>query len=177
MGQSWSGIKKRLEKDLLAQPLRGRVNYFMTRYRKHDNEERFAIIVDGKEVLKTNVSDFYELYSLLFSITKDKIDRELIEDEVLLNKEKIEIEECIENKLLNERIFSSYLFTNSITEYLNQSIDKSLYSKNYLTRILAILDRRVGKRSLKKISLILREQPEWVQVFYKLRLDAERILY
>lgn len=39
--------------------------------------------------------------------------------------------------------------------------------------MLAILDRRVGKRRLEKIAEIIHEQPEWLQPIYRLRLDAE----
>ena len=50
--KSWGGVKKRLEQDFLAQSLRGRVTYFMTRYtHAHDEAGRVAIRVDGREVL------------------------------------------------------------------------------------------------------------------------------
>jgi hypothetical protein len=181
MGHSWSGIKKRLEKDLIAPSLVGRVKYFITKYREaHDDEARFAIIVDGEEVLKANIFDFYKSYNPLLSITKEKLnvpDREYIGDEILFHKENREVENNVEETLLNQGVFPVYSFTDAVTEYLNQSIEKSLCSDNPLTRILAIFDRRVGKRTLNKISLTLGEQPEWVQIFYKLRLDAEHISY
>jgi len=42
--------------------------------------------------------------------------------------------------------------------------------------MFAILDRRVGKRTLKEIADTVSDQPEWLQQFYQLRLDAEGII-
>ena len=51
--KSWSDIRKTHEQDRLAPSLRGRVQYFITRYREaHDDHGRVAIRVDGKEVFK-----------------------------------------------------------------------------------------------------------------------------
>ena len=48
-----------------------------------------------------------------------------------------------------------------------------LNSDNMLVRMLAILDRRIGKRTLEKIKQNTEELPEWLQFFYKLRFDNE----
>ena len=49
---TWSGIRNKLEKDYLAESLRGRIKYFATTYRKsHDKEGRAAILLDGKEII------------------------------------------------------------------------------------------------------------------------------
>lgn len=42
--------------------------------------------------------------------------------------------------------------------------------------MFAILDRRIGKRTLMKIEEHVGKQPEWLQFFYQLRLEAERIV-
>ena len=39
--------------------------------------------------------------------------------------------------------------------------------------MFAVLDRRVGKRTISKMKNIIDEQPEWLRQFYKLRIDAE----
>lgn len=63
MGQSWSGIKKRLEQDLLCDSLKGRVKYFITKYKNsHDESGRVAIIVDGKEIIQGNIFRYYKGY-------------------------------------------------------------------------------------------------------------------
>ena len=50
---SWSGIRKKLETDYLAESLRGHMQYFATSYsRSPDHEGRAAIRYDGKEIIK-----------------------------------------------------------------------------------------------------------------------------
>ena len=41
--------------------------------------------------------------------------------------------------------------------------------------MFAILDRRVGRRTLAEIKDNIKNQPEWLIVFYELRIDAEKI--
>lgn len=50
---TWSGIRKKLESEYLAESLRGHISYFATSYsRSHDHEGRAAIRYDGKEIIK-----------------------------------------------------------------------------------------------------------------------------
>lgn len=50
---SWSGIRKKLEKEYLAESLQGHIQYFATTYSKSpDHEGRTAIRYDGKEIIK-----------------------------------------------------------------------------------------------------------------------------
>ena len=53
-------------------------------------------------------------------------------------------------------------------------IGEALISDNCLIRIFAILDRRVGKRTIKQIQdgEKYKTYPEWVQQFYKLRFES-----
>ena len=64
-------------------------------------------------------------------------------------------------------------FCKSLENYRNHSIQDSIQSENPLERMFAVLDRRVGKRSLGKLKETMEEQSEWLQQFYKLRLSAE----
>jgi len=41
--------------------------------------------------------------------------------------------------------------------------------------MFAVLDRRVGKRTLTKVKETIEEQPLWLKQFYQLRLAAEGI--
>ena len=50
---TWSGMRKKLEQEYLADCLKGRIQYYVTAYRKSADEEgRAAIRLDGKEILK-----------------------------------------------------------------------------------------------------------------------------
>ena len=50
---TWSGIRKKLETEYLAQSLQGHIQYYVTSYSKSpDHEGRAAIRYDGKEIIK-----------------------------------------------------------------------------------------------------------------------------
>lgn len=51
-------------------------------------------------------------------------------------------------KIINNRKFSHNIFYDYFSKFDNQSIEKSLSSENAIVRMLAILDRRVGKRRI-----------------------------
>lgn len=55
---TWSGIRKKLETEYLAQSLQGHIQYYATSYsRSHDHEGRAAIRYDGKEIIKKSSRD------------------------------------------------------------------------------------------------------------------------
>ncbi len=68
-------------------------------------------------------------------------------------------------------------FCNALEIYRNENIKESLFSNTTLIRMFAILDRRVGKRTLEKIKDNVIKQPKWLQIFYQLRFEAEGIDY
>ena len=56
MAKSWSATRKKLEEELICDELKTRVRYFITRYNNaHDESEIFAVLIDGKEVIKGNI--------------------------------------------------------------------------------------------------------------------------
>jgi len=57
--------------------------------------------------------------------------------------------------------------------FRNMSIKDALDSENYIIKILAILDKRIGKRTLDQIKTANEylQYPPWVQQFYHLRLS------
>ena len=67
-------------------------------------------------------------------------------------------------------------FLSAVLEFHNLSIQDALNSEDYIIKILAILDKRVGKRTLQKIrdAEEYKKYPEWVRQFYELRLK-ERV--
>ena len=67
---TWSGIRKKLETEYLAQSLQGHIQYYATSYsRSPDHEGRAAIRYDGKEIL-TNAVFIMHLQSLIIKILK-----------------------------------------------------------------------------------------------------------
>lgn len=183
MPQSWSGIRKRLEQDLLCQSLRGRVQYFRTIYnRAPDQYGRFAVRVDGAEWFRANPwneNRYYEIEDMLREERNIPL-RKWTGNRCLYDEENTQVEEEARLASANEGIVDSYDVPRAIQKYLNQGIEESLADQDPVVRMFAILDRRVGKRRLREMEEgdhaegnCAEKQPEWLRKFYKLRLEAE----
>lgn len=71
-------------------------------------------------------------------------------------------------------MYSETDFLRAALEFRSLSIQDALRSENGVVRILAILDRRVGKRTLARLRAegAYDACPEWVRQFYRLRLSC-----
>jgi hypothetical protein len=168
--QQWSKVKKKLD-SFKCDSLKERVQFTVTNYRRaHDQLGRAFITVDKKEVLN------------MCTITS----------EMALNRRKYEIKrekhipytDWSQNRIiwkeahewvLDEGIFAQYDFFDAVEEYFQQPIEESLKSSNMVIKIFALIDRRVGKRTLEKIKESILSEKEIVQFFYQLRCKAEGI--
>lgn len=74
-----------------------------------------------------------------------------------------------------EGVYSQVEFLEATREYLNNPIEVLLKSDNVLIKILVLLDRRVGKRTLENMKNTMLSEEDIVQYFYKLRCDSEGI--
>ena len=63
-------------------------------------------------------------------------------------------------------------FCEALMVYRNQDIKCSINSENPLVQMFAILDRRVGKRTLNDIKEMSEYYPEWLKKIYELRISA-----
>lgn len=145
---TWSGMRKKLEQEYLADCLRGRLQYFATHYREgHDDCGRATIRLDGKEILQGN---WFQCAKYGWDLPDDK--------------------------LLGLGAFDHGSFMRAFREFDNQSIEDSLKSEDLLVRIFAILDRRVGKRRLSQMKESIHNEPENFQAFYMIRMEAENLL-
>lgn len=160
---TWNGIRNKLEKDYLADSLKGRVAYFATSYSyAPDHVGRAAIRVDGEEVLK---SDYFHKHLIQWECYQ----------ELEQSEESSRIDTWMKawDEAVNRGSFDNHSFYSAFDEFDNQSIENSLASQNVLIRIFAVLDRRVGKRRLKKLSEAWENEPECLKYFLNLRLEAE----
>ena len=149
MGQSWSNMRKQLEQEYLCDSLKGRIQFFVTRYpRTSDVHTRVAIRLDNREILQ---SDFIKWRKAC-----DGVDLNTIE-------------------IHNQGGFDAVEFYHAFHTYQNQSIEKSFRCDDPLVRLFAILDRRIGKKTLKEAVSELINQPEWLRQFYLIRLEVEGI--
>ena len=162
--KSWSGLNKQLAA-FLCDSLRERITYFFTFYHKaHSSYGRAAIRLDGRELV---CFSWIEMFRQEYDETK------LYEQTGHYVPEPPELKE----KWDQHCTYCNYDFLNAALTFLNQPVTDSLMSEDYIQRIFAVLDRRVGKRTLLKIraSGEYREYPAWVRQFYELRFRAERI--
>ena len=160
---TWSGIRAKLEKDYLAESLRGHIEYFATSYSKcPDHEGRAAILLDGKEIIS---GGYYNNW------TKAS---EFPHDEKYERRMKVEMA-FMDDTAIQLGVFDQRCFYEAFEIFDNQSIDESLESDNMLVRIMAILDRRVGKRRLKKIYETIEEQEPSFRELFAIRAAAEKM--
>lgn len=163
MGISFSSMRKKLEQENICDSLKGRVQYFATRYRKvHDREGRIGIRFDKKEVFQ---SSFLE-----WAIARGKYSEQISS---LSEKEYFENMYLWDDEVGWHIGFDHFRFYRAFYEYDNQSIEESLVSDDDLVRLFAIFDRRVGKRRLRKITEKISQEPVWFQYLFSLREEAE----
>ena len=162
--KSWSGLNKQLN-DFLCDSLKGRISYFLTRYHEvHNAYGRASIKLDGKELVIFSWIDMY----------KQERDIDIQWKETgIYDGDSPELKA----KWDREGTLSDWDFLQAATDYLQMPIADALKSENCLIRVFAILDRRVGKRTIKQIqdSEEYKTYPEWVQQFYVLRLENQNM--
>lgn len=167
---SWSSMRKYLEQEMLAECLKGRIRYGCTTYKGMDGCKVFEISVDGKQVKRFS----WETVNTYF------INNGYKQNSNPHGRTEYweEFRTLLEKIPLNERTeYTDSEFCDALNEYRNQDIMKSIYSKNALVRMFAVLDRRVGKRTLLNLKEIIEDEPEWLQLFYQMRIEAENIKF
>jgi hypothetical protein len=177
----WSKQKKLLE-SLLADSLKGHLEFYVTRYRSgggiSNYLERAWITWQGKELVNFATSSWWNEYAELTI----QIERANNVTKPGIYKHPRWWSECskfsrehAEDLLYKKSSFTCYDFLHASAQYLDLSIDDALQSDDPIIRALAMLDRRVGKRRLAKMELIEAEHP-LVRQFYNLRSEAEGLL-
>ncbi len=164
---SWSGMRKYLEEDILANSLQGRIRYGCTSYVGMDGCRIFEVYIDNEQVKRFS----WETVNTYF-----------INNGYKENNKPYGRSEYWEGfwELLKQyppearTEYTDDEFCDALESYRNQDIQDSISSKNALVRMFAILDRRVGKRTLDKIKLTVDKQPDWLKKFYLLRLNTEQ---
>ena len=148
--KSWSGMRKYLEQEMLAERLRGRIRYNCTRYPGMSDFKAFEIFVDDACVKRFSVE------TVNVHLAGNGIG-----------------DSWLWCPLERRTEYTDEEFSEALRNYRNQDIAESLRSANPIERMFAILDRRVGKRTLEDVRENLDAQPDWLKLFYALRLKAE----
>ncbi|MHB0981524.1 MAG: SF0329 family protein [Thermoleophilia bacterium] len=76
--------------------------------------------------------------------------------------------------LARKAVFHQASLHDALTDYLSLSIDDALASTHPVTRALAVLDRRTGKRRLRDFPFMADEHPV-VRMLHQVRCEAEGI--
>ncbi len=162
--KSWSKLNRQLS-GLLCSKLKNHLSYFLTRYHKvHNSYGRAAIQLDNRELVCFSWIEMYHQDYDLNEIwektgTWDDSDSDL------------------KDKWDANATYYDMDFLAAATSFLQTPIMEALYSDNYIIRIFAIVDRRIGKRTLQTVreSGDYQNFPAWVKQFYELRLGDGRI--
>ena len=76
---------------------------------------------------------------------------------------------------MHRGVFTRDDFVDALETYVASPVEASLLSPNPILRALAMLDRRLGKRRLSKLSVGENEH-QIVETFYRIRCQAEGLL-
>ena len=178
--KSWGHLRKQMN-ELLCTELKDKITYFYTSYhRVHNAYGRATISYNNKEIVAfswdnnySQVQDIKEQYAKI-DYVPSIIRGDSYED--CLNAFELARDNAAKEKWMPECILCEGDFIQSVSLYLNTDIASSLHSDNYLLRVFAYMDRRVGKRTLLKIKDEIEELPEWVKQFYIIRCEAENLI-
>jgi hypothetical protein len=184
---TWNKLKQNLE-SFLSPTLHGRVEYRATSYRYLPDKAGLCYItVDKKNTL--NMSDVTTLIRWYQTELEIKNDSDI---QIPINNEEIEAVrketngEVPEDRLqviARGRKLSVYAkellaaqsslsksnFIDVANKFLSTSIEESLESNDILLNILALVDRRVGKKRILNMREKMKSKHPIVQYFYELR--------
>jgi hypothetical protein len=165
---SWSGMRRYLEEEMLAESLFGRVRYNCTSYVGMDGCHIFEIYIEGS-LIKQFSWETANTYFIKNGYTKNSTPVGIREywDEFWSLMDTVPFQSRTE--------YTDNEFCDALEKYRNQAINDSINSENPIERMFAILDRRIGKRTLANVKGSIESQPQWLRVFYNLRLDSENI--
>lgn len=157
----WSSIVRSFE-PFLAPALAGRIRLHATHYRgAHDDEGRGWITLDGRQI-----ASFESLPYLVRTYGLSTELKALGEAPEPAWDRAIEIAH-------REGLFYLWDFQTAVEGYPGLSIDAAVADPDPITRALAMLDRRLGKRRLATIDLTT--EHDLVRTFHHLRCEAEGV--
>ncbi|MEK5208530.1 SF0329 family protein [Psychrobacillus sp. FSL H8-0510] len=186
---SWSKLKQNLE-SFLCPALQGRVEYRATSYRYlPDKAGSCYIAVDKKNVFnmsdKTTLIKWYqteqeikndsgiqtpisnEEIEVLRKVTKGLVP----EDRLLVIARSRKLSELAKELLSAQSSLSKSNFIVVANKFLSTPLEESLESNDILMNILALVDRRLGKKRILNMAEKIKLKHPIVQYFYALRLS------
>ncbi len=150
----WSKLKSRI-KDFICPELRDRIDFHLTSYREsHDGADKVWVTVDGQRVFSCNhyPYEWAEAEAYHDGLSGEEVKELLREREIQRPKD----------------------FGDAMRAYLDMSISEALKSSDPLVKAFALVDRRLGKRTLEKLE-IADSDHTLVKAFLALRLGSAHI--
>lgn len=167
----WSKTRQVL-KEKLANSLKDRIDFHYDFYRIKNpvyldlNGYRvFSILVDGKMEFRTTCKCYENCWKKVQQENRYHISQEDMEREIRENG----------NVGADPDADGDGNVHGYLHEYMQMNIDDAFNSKNYFIKMLALLDKRVGKRRLEKLIDNIENEPEWFKKWIMIRCDAEGI--
>ena len=164
--RSWSGMRKYLEQEMLAEELKGRIRYYCSTAVGMDGCRFFELYVDGVCVKR---------------FSWETVNSWFLSQEGLGQPRPMSIPDYwqdfwqrLEQFPMEQRSeYTDEEFCLALDCYRNSDIQQSIHSSNPIVKMFALLDRRIGKRTLAGLQKEMQRQPEWLQNIYRLRLEAK----
>ncbi len=160
--KSWAGLREQLTR-LLCDEFKHRISYFLTYYHNvHNSYGRAAILLDKKELVCFSWIETFHQENDISSF--DKAKQGISYQDMLVKLKPTWDADCT---------YCNMDFLDAALQFRSLPIQCALESENYIIKILAIMDRRVGKRTLSRIAEAkeYEKYPAWVRQFYTLRLS------
>lgn len=187
----WNKLKQQLE-SFLSPSLKGKVAYLPSGYRyTKEKQARSFIVVLGREVFKKTLeTDGIHWYQaeqeiirdagVVISVTLDEVEaikhgskNNIPEDRLIVVAKKQKATENAKKVFKAQTQLLKTDFEQAATVFLSTSIENSLASDEILLNVLAVLDRRVGKKRLYGMEALMRMKHPLVQYFYDLRCHPD----
>lgn len=187
---NWSKLKRNLD-GFLSPALFGRVEFRPTGYRYLPDKAGLCYIaVDKKNVFnmrdKTTLIRWYETEqeikndsAIQIAITNEEIEAVRKESNGVIPEDRLQVivrgrklSECAKVILSAQSALSKSNFTDVANKFLSTPIEESLESHDILLNILALVDRRVGKKRILNMGEKMKSKHPIVQYFYELRIST-----
>ncbi|MCY9763600.1 hypothetical protein M5X06_27710 [Paenibacillus alvei] len=183
---SWSKLKQQLE-SFLCPALHGRVEYRATSYRYLPDKAGICYIsVDKKNVFnmsdKTSLIKWYQTEQeikndsdIQIPISNEEIEavrkdtKGAPEDRLIVIARSRKMSGYAKELLSAQSSLSKSNFIVAASKFLSISIEESIESDDILLNILALVDRRVGKKRILNMTEKMKVKHPIVQYFYELR--------
>lgn len=158
----WSKLKQIIE-GKFAGSVRGRVAVFSTRFNKPNcRDGRAWITIDGEEIVNLSTLDSNSIYECCYHESTSTHCK---------THPAVKAEDRTPGQLVERGEFSRFDLHNCCWEYLQLTVEEGLHHDSPLINVLAILDKRLGKR---RLVLIQKEGLHpMLRAFLEFRLEAE----